>query len=214
MRLPAALQSGADFYGFGGKPGLGAHRKAAKMSFGFHRNGKKLPSWTPRRLAAQGLCALLICSAPAQSASTKLDREEGIGQIVRPATGTDRAVYAPLDRPVILPQFVGTWATQPGKCLPQSYKNRMELRPDLAIVAGHAYTLRATFVNVGLPADREGDEPLPASEFSGARDMLTDLSRAGEGTARMIHFHFSDRSGRLILEEVGKPRMAYVRCKI
>lgn len=183
------------------------------MPASFVRDTLIRPKASLRKLGRWLALVSLPCAA-LQAAGTKLDIQEGIGQIVQPATGTDRAVYTPLDRPVILPQFFGTWAAKAGKCLPQSYKNRMELRSDLAIIAGHSFTVRTVYVDAGPPNDREGDIPLPAASYADARDMLVELARAGDGAPRIIHFHFSDRSGRLILEEVGKARTAYVRCRL
>lgn len=167
-----------------------------------------------QRFIGIGLSALLLCGGMPQSVSAKPDAQDGVGQIVQPATGTDRAVYAPLDRPVILPRFLGNWATRPGKCIGQSYKNRMGLRPDLAIIAGQALTVREAYVDAGPPRDRAGDEPLPVDDYANARDMLIRVVRSGEDTSRAIHFQFSSSSGRLIVEEVGKPRRAYVRCSL
>lgn len=177
----------------------------AKSSF-----GKALVS----PLCGSALTAALLCAGMAQPAIARPAAQEGIGEIVLPATGTDRAVYAPLDRPVILPSFVGNWATRPGRCVGQSYKNRMGLRPDLAIIAGQALTVRVTYVEAGPPRDRAGDQPLPAASHAKSRDMLVSLVRSGEDTIRNVHFRFSNTSGRLIVEEVGKPRRAYVRCSI
>lgn len=177
----------------------------AKTSF-----GKALLS----QLCGSALTAALLCAGMVQPALARPAAQEGIGEIVLPATGTDRAVYAPLDRPVILPSFVGNWATRPGRCVGQSYKNRMGLRPDLAIIAGQALTVRVTYVEAGPPRDRAGDQPLPAASHAKSRDMLVSLVRSGEDTIRNVHFRFSDTSGRLIVEEVGKPRRAYVRCSI
>lgn len=158
--------------------------------------------------------AMLLCSGVPHTVLARPAAREGIGEIVQPATGTDRAVYAPLDRPVILPRFLGNWAARAGKCIGQSYKNRMGLRPDLAIIAGQALTVREAYVDPGLPRDRAGDGPLRAADHANAQDMLIRAIRSGEEDARAIHLRFSSRSGRLIVEEVGKPRRAYVRCSI
>lgn len=165
------------------------------------------------RLVGIGLSALSLCGGALLSADAKPDLE-GVGQIVQPATGTDRAVYAPLDRPAILPRFLGNWATRPGKCIGQSYKNRMGLRPDVAIIAGQALTVREAYVDAGPPRDRAGDEPLHVEDYANVRDMLIRVARSGEETSRAIHFQFSSSSGLLIVEEVGKPRSAYVRCSL
>ncbi|MBD3728368.1 MAG: hypothetical protein IE933_01550 [Sphingomonadales bacterium] len=168
---------------------------------------------TPVRLSAIGIAALLLCAGSPPPAS-QLDAQEGIGQIVEPATGTDRAVFAPLDRPAILPRFLGDWAARSGKCIGQSYKDRMGLTPDMAIVAGHALIVGAVYVDAGAPRDRAGDEPLLSPDFADAQEMLVSFTRAGEEETRFIHFEFSRKSGRLIVEEVGQPRRAYVRCSM
>ena len=151
---------------------------------------------------------------PAGAVTELLLTQDGVGEIVRPATGTDRAVYAPIDRPIILPPFLGTWAVRSGKCIGQSYRDRMELHTDLAIVAGEAFTVQGTYVDAGPPHDRAGDEPLRSADYSNTRDMLVGLVRSGEEDTRFVHFRFSDRSGKLLVEEVGKPRRAFVRCAI
>lgn len=166
------------------------------------------------RIVGPGLSALLLCGLAPIAGAAKPDTQDGVGEIVRPATGTDRAVYAPIDRPIILPPFLGTWAVRSGKCIGQSYRDRMELHTDLAIVAGEAFTVQATYVDVGPPYDRAGDEPLRSADYSNRRDMLVGLLRSGEEDTRFVHFRFSDRSGKLLVEEVGKPRRAFVRCAI
>lgn len=157
---------------------------------------------------------LLGGNAPACTRPT-LDVRDRVGEIVQPATGTERAVYVPIAPPVILPRFIGTWATRGGKCIGQNYINRMELRSDLAIIAGHALTVKTAAVEGGRERD-EGDDLgyEQAQNHAGAGDMVVGLLRSGETEMRHIHFWFSYRTGRLILEEVGKPRRAYVRCTI
>lgn len=166
-----------------------------------------------QRFVGIGLSALLLCGGVPQSVSAKPDAQDGVGQIVQPATGTERAVYVPIAPPVILPRFIGTWATRGGKCIGQNYTNRMELRADLAIIAGHALTVKTAAVEGGRERD-EGDDLgyERAQNHAGVGDMVVGLLRSGETEMRHIHFWFSYRTGRLILEEVGKPRRAYVRC--
>ena len=157
---------------------------------------------------------LLGGNAPARTRATP-DARDRVGEIVQPATGTDRAVYVPIEPHVILPRFLGTWATRGGKCIGQNYANRMELRADLAIIAGHALTVKKVFAEGNQ--DRNEREELGferAQGHAGDGDMLVGLLRSGEAEMRHIHFWFSYRTGRLILEEVGKPRRAYVRCTI
>lgn len=166
-----------------------------------------------QRIIGISLSAFLLCCGVPQSASAKPDAQDGVGQIVQPPTGTERAVYVPIDPHVILPRFIGTWATRGGKCLGQHYTNRMELRTNLAIIAGHALMVEKAFAEGGSERD-EGDGlgAERAQDHAGASDMVVGLLRSGETEMRHIHFWFSYRTGRLILEEVGKPRRAYVRC--
>lgn len=168
-----------------------------------------------QRIIGISLSAFLLCCGVPQSVSAKPDAQDGVGQIVQPATGTDRAVYVPIEPHVILPRFLGTWATRGGKCIGQNYTNRMELRADLAIIAGHALTVKE--VSAEGSQERDEREELGferAQDHAGAGDMVVGLLRSGETEMRHIHFWFSSRTGRLILEEVGKPRRAYVRCTI
>lgn len=157
---------------------------------------------------------LLGGNAPARTRAT-LDVRDRVGEIVQSATGTDRAVYVPIEPHVILPRFLGTWATRGGKCIGQNYTNRMELRPNLAIIAGHALAVQEAFAEGGSERD-EGDDlgAERAQDHAGTGDMVVGLLRSGETEMRHIHFWFSYSTGRLILEEVGKPRRAYVRCTI
>jgi hypothetical protein len=192
-----------------GTQGSAKSRTAETLSAG---SLARLPA--PYRLLGIGLSALLLCGGAPQSSGARLNAQDGVGQIVQPATGTDRAVYAPFDRPVILPRFLGNWATRPGKCIGQSYRNRMGLRSDLAIIAGQALVVREAYVDAGPPRDRAGDDPLRAADYANAQDMLIRVIRSGEEDTRAIHLLFSGRSGRLIVEEVGKPRSAYVRCSM
>ena len=166
-----------------------------------------------QRIIGISLSAFLLCCGVPQSVSAKPDAQDGVGQIVQPATGTDRAVYVPIEPHVILPRFIGTWATRSGKCIGQHYTNRMELRTNLAIIAGHAFKVQDAFAEGGRERD-EGDNlgAERAQDHAGAGDMVVGLLRSGETEMRHIHFWVSYRTGRLILEEVGKPRRAYVRC--
>ena len=165
-------------------------------------------------LAGIGLSAILLCVAMPLSASAKPGAQDGVGEIVQPATGTDRAVYAPIAPSAILPHFLGDWATRSGNCVGQSYKNRMGLKPDLAIIAGEALTVRTVYVDTGTSHDRDDDAPPRAADYADARDMLASLVRPGSEAVHFVHFRFSEASGRLIVEEVGKPRRAYVRCSM
>lgn len=139
--------------------------------------------------------------------------QDRIGEIVQPVTGTDRAVYVPLNPPVILPRFIGNWATHASTCVKQPYTNRMELRPDIAIIAGHVFTVQEAFAESG-PTRDEGDNlgTARAESHADADDMVVGLRRSEKDGMRHINFRFSHRTGRLILEEVGKPRRAYVHC--
>ncbi|MDX8356865.1 hypothetical protein [Sphingopyxis terrae] len=160
------------------------------------------------------MSAIILCVAMPLSASAKPGAQDGVGEIVQPATGTDRAVYAPIAPSAILPHFLGDWATRSGNCVGQSYKNRMGLKPDLAIIAGEALTVRTVYVDTGTSHDRDDDAPPRAADYADARDMLASLVRPGSEAVHFVHFRFSEASGRLIVEEVGKPRRAYVRCSM
>jgi len=170
---------------------------------------------TGRLLLCASASAMLLCGNASAGARTTADAQDRIGEIVQPATGTGRTVYVPLAPAGILPRFIGTWATRGGKCIGQHYTHRMELRADLAIIAGHALRVQETFTEGGPERD-EGDDlgDERAQNHADADDMVVGLLRSGEPDMRHIHFWFSLRTGRLILEEVGKPRRAYVRCTI
>lgn len=149
---------------------------------------------------------VLPCSGKAQTPEGK------IGEIVQPATGTGRAVYAPLDQAVILPRFLGRWAVRSGKCVGQRYTDRMELDQNLAILAGHTFTVQTALVEAG-PQSAANEVHAPrADDYADAGDLLVGFDRPGPDGPRYIHFRFAHGSGRLIVEEVGKPRRAYVRC--
>lgn len=175
------------------------------------------PAWalTGRLLLCAGASTMLLCGNASARARTTPDTQDRVGEIVQPATGTDRAVYVPLTPTEILPHFIGTWATRGSKCIGQHYTHRMELRADLAVIAGHALTVQEVSAEGGQERD-EGDDLgyERAQDHADADDMVVGLLRSGETDMRRIHLWFSYHTGRLILEEVGKPRKAYVRCTI
>lgn len=161
------------------------------------------------------MAAAITWGGIAASAKTPPSAQDRIGAIVRPATGTGRAVYAPLDRPIILPRFRGAWAITRGQCVRQHYTNRMDLQRDVAIVAGHAYRVREAYV-IGRGSRNERDDGgyVRAEDFLRAGDTILVLFRSGETTVRRVNLRFSSLSARLIFEEVGKPRRGYVRCRL
>jgi len=145
--------------------------------------------------------------------SRETQTSEGkIGEIVQPATGAGRAVYAPLDQAVILPRFLGRWAMRSGKCIGQKYTDRMELDQNLAILAGRTFTVRAALVEAAPQTTADDAQSPRAGDYANANDLLVGFDQTGNDDLRYIHFRFARASGRLIVEEVGKPRRAYVRC--
>ncbi len=140
--------------------------------------------------------------------------DDRVGEIVRPATGTGRAVYETLDLPVILPHFLGTWAVKPGRCIGQKSRDRMELQQGLGIIMGHALSVETVLVDAGGQDEGESGQRPRASDFADARDLLVGFNNDGAEELRYIHFRFASGNTRLIVEEVGKPRRAYVRCSL
>ncbi|MBN9032651.1 MAG: hypothetical protein BGO05_12410 [Rhizobiales bacterium 63-7] len=171
-----------------------------------------IPKQSQRRGILLAISALIIttvvfpCSGKAQTPEGK------IGEIVQPATGTGRAVYAPLDQAVILPRFLGRWAVLSGKCVGQRYTDRMELDQNLAILAGRTLTVQTALVEADPQSTANEAQPPRAGDYADADDLLVGFDRPGPDGPRYIHFRFARGSGRLIVEEVGKPRRAYVRC--
>ena len=158
------------------------------------------------------ISALIIVTTVRPCNAEVLTPEGKIGEIVQPATGTGRAVYAPLDQAVILPRFLGRWAVRSGKCVGQRYTDRIELDQNLAILAGHTFTVRTALVEAGAQSTANEGQALRAGEYANASDLLVGFDLPGPDGPRYIHFRFARGSGRLIVEEVGKPRRAYVRC--
>jgi hypothetical protein len=88
----------------------------------------------------------------------------------------------------------------------------MELDQNLAILAGHTFTVQTALVEAG-PQSAANEVHAPrADDYADAGDLLVGFDRPGPDGPRYIHFRFAHGSGRLIVEEVGKPRRAYVRC--
>lgn len=169
-----------------------------------------------KRSQAQGMLlaisALIIATTVRPCNAEVLTPEGKIGEIVQPATGAGRAVYAPLDPAVILPRFLGRWAVRSGKCVGQKYMDRMELDQNLAILAGHTFTVQAALVEAGAQRAANAARVPRAGDYANAGDLLVGFDRPGPDGPRYIHFRFARGSGRLIVEEVGKPRRAFVRC--
>ncbi|MBN9549279.1 MAG: hypothetical protein J0H31_10470 [Alphaproteobacteria bacterium] len=166
----------------------------------------------PRRIVILAASALMVAAILLPPGSQAQTPEGGIGEIVQPATGAGRAIYAPLDQAVILPRFLGRWAVRSGKCVGQKYTDRMELSQRLAILAGRSLTVQAALVEAG-PQGGADDGPSPrADDYADADDLLVGFDQPDGDGPRYIHFRFEGEGGRLIVEEVGKPRRAYVRC--
>lgn len=161
----------------------------------------------PTRIGAL-IGAILLSSSvfPVQS-----EAQDRIGEIVQPSTGADRAVYVPMDQAVILPRFLGKWATSSGKCRSRDSADRMELQQRLAVLGSSRLPVRAALVEVDPQGADDDSQPPRAQDYANAEDILVRFGRPGSGP-RHIHFRFVKGGPRLIVEEVGKPRRAYIRC--
>lgn len=151
--------------------------------------------------AATAAITLLFIALP--QGVTAQTRREKIGEIVQPATGAGRAVYAPLDHATILPRFLGRWAARSGKCVGQKYWDRMELDLSLGILSGRALRVRTALVETDPQG--AGDDASPrAADYANADDLLVGFAPPDSETLRYVHFHLVDRGARLIVEEVGR----------
>lgn len=171
-----------------------------------------LPTAWRGSTSSAALCALFLAHvlAPGSAQAQAQIPEDRIGDIVQPATGAGRAVYAPLARPMILPRFLGRWAVRPGRCVGQPYTDRLQMDPGLAIIAGRTLPVQTVLVET---AQQGRAAPPPNAEDHGyASDLLIVFDQAGRTGVRYIHFKIVGLDGRLIVEEVGQPRRAYVRC--
>lgn len=172
--------------------------------------GAPLPAAWRGPTRSTALYALLLANAVLPGPAKAQIPDGRIGEIVQPATGAGRAIYAPLERPMILPRFLGRWAVRAGRCVGQPYTDRLELDPGLAIIAGRTLPLQTVLVETAQQ-DRAAPPPR-AEDYAYASDLLVVFNQAGRNGVRYIHFKIVGLDGRLIVEEVGKPRRAYVRC--
>lgn len=173
---------------------------------------KGLPMQSRRQGTLFAISVLMIATTALPRSGEAQTHEDKIGEIVQPATGAGRAVYAPLDQAVILPRFLGRWAVRSGRCIGQKYTDRMELDPNLAILAGRTFVVQTALVEAASQGTADDVQPPRAGDYADAGDLLVGFDQPGGDGPRYIHFRFAGGSGRLLVEEVGKPRRAYVRC--
>lgn len=165
-----------------------------------------------RRGPRAALPAILLISVALAGVAYAQPPDERPGEIVRPATGAGRAVYAPLDQAWIPSRLQGRWAARPGRCVGQLYTDRMELGPQLAIVDGRTLAIHTVLAEAGAQAPAPGGGPPHANDLATMSDVLVAFDQSGRPEPRHIHFRLARAGDRLIVEEVGKPRRAYVRC--
>ncbi|MFC0590133.1 hypothetical protein ACFFF7_11965 [Novosphingobium aquiterrae] len=154
------------------------------------------------------IVAILLSSIAWVGKSGAQDR---IGEIVQPASGTGRAVYAALDQAVILPRFLGKWAIDRDSCRRRESAGHIELQQRLAIMGKSRLAVQAALVEIDPDSAGDDGKSPRARDYANADDILVRFGQQGR-EPRYIHFRFGYGGARLIVEEVGQPRRAYVRC--
>lgn len=133
-------------------------------------------------------------------------------EIVRPATGAGRAVYAPLDHAEILLRFVGEWSLRPELCAHHDPAGRLGLHQRMALIDGQIFPVEQALVMAPLQNAKNGDRPLRGRDFALTDDLLVGLAVPGSPDLRFIHFYLSADGTSIVVEEVGQPRRTYWRC--